>query len=92
MNDLLRTSPASIEGAMSAFHRAVRAIEKLATAGAVGPDIEDLVIHATRLLDAVDEELVALDPELHAEAFEAAPVLRQKLDALRIELGIGEVP
>ena len=89
MNDTSRYAAASIEGAMSAFMRALAEVQTLASSGAAGPDIDDLLAHAGELLDIVEEELEHLDRADYAEAFEAAPVLRRKLDTLRAELGSG---
>lgn len=79
---------ASIEHAMSALVRALDGIRKAVEGGAVGPDVEAVLVHASTLLAWVDEELATLDRADYPEAFEAAPVMRDQLAAMRRELGI----
>jgi hypothetical protein len=67
-------------GAVEAFLAAVKEAQH------VGADFDDVLRHASELLDIIDAELADVDRDAHAELFAAAPVLRQKLDRLRDEL------
>ena len=78
-----------LEGAERAAREFVKVMDEardMATAGATGGVFDELLRHASEVLDMVDEELVDVDRDEHADLFAAAPILRQKLERLRDEL------
>ena len=87
MNVAPHPTPVTIESALSAAMRAFDTLERLVQAGAVGPDIDELLDGGRDVLTVVEAELARLLQADHPEAFEAAAVLRRRLDALRNELG-----
>lgn len=67
--------------AVEAFLAVIAEGQGIAKAGKVGAEFDELLRHAKELLDLVDEELLELDRDEHAELFAAAPVLRQELES-----------
>ena len=72
----------AIEGFIAAMYEA----RDLAARGEVSAKMDELLLHAKELLDIIDESLLELDAKKHPAIFEAAPLLRAKLEALRDEL------
>jgi len=58
----------------------------MAAAGNVGADLDDVLRHASELLDVLDGVLLRLDAKEHDALFQARWVLRVRLERLREEL------
>jgi hypothetical protein len=76
--------------AIEAFIAAITEARNLAARGVVGAKMDELLLHAKELLDIVDESLSELNARKYRDLFEAAPILRAKLEALRDELRGGK--
>ena len=65
--------------------------QSMAAAGNVGADLDDVLRHASELLDVLDGVLLRLDAKEHDAVFQARWVLRLRLERLRDELRGGSV-
>jgi hypothetical protein len=72
--DIARTS--------AAFMAAMREARDLTAAGAFGPELNEILIHARELLDIIDEHMLELDKAQYADAFALVGKMRSSLDAL----------
>ena len=59
----------------------------MAAAGNVGADLDDVMRHASELLDVLDGVLLRLDAKEHDAVFQARWVLRLRLERLRDDYG-----
>ena len=69
--------------ASRAFLAALDEAQHMAGAGQVGAEFDEVLQHASELLDLMDEELADVDRAGHPDLFAAAPILRAKLEAFR---------
>jgi len=69
--------------AIKGFLKQLELAQDMATGGAVGSVLNDVLRDADNLLTLIDEELADVDRERHASLFTTTPTLRRKLDHLR---------
>ena len=72
--------------AIEAFMAVMVEARSMAAAGNVGADLDDVLRHASELLDVLDGVLLRLDAKEHDALFQARWVLRVRLERLREEL------
>jgi len=72
--------------AIEAFMAAMVEARSMAAAGNVGADLDDVLRHASDLLDVLDDVLLRLDAKEHDAVFQARWVLRVRLERLRDKL------
>ena len=66
------------------FLKVMKEAQDMATAGAVGEVLDEVLEHASELLNGLDEELSEIDRQKRAPV--AAPLLRHKLEEFRRDL------
>ena len=72
--------------ALKTFLKVMEEAQDMATVGAVGEVLDEVLEHASELLTDLDEELSEIDRQKHARLFAAAPLLRHKLEEFRRDL------
>ena len=72
--------------ALKTFLKVMEEAQDMATVGAVGEVLDEVLEHASELLTELDEELSEIDRQKHARLFAAAPLLRNKLEEFRRDL------
>ena len=71
-----------LDDATLAFLDTVAEAQMRVAAGESGPEVNKLVIHAQRLLDIIDEEMLNLDAAKSSDLFSAAAKMRTMLAQL----------
>jgi hypothetical protein len=72
--------------AVKTFLKVMEEAQDMATAGAVGEVLDEVLEHASEMLTELDEQLSEIDRQKHARLLAAAPLLRHKLEELRRDL------